>query len=476
MPHDPSRNPPAFAVGRFNRLFLFILLLGSWPAAGEQTLVACSDVMTDAEKTRLIFKTTASVSHQIFTLDSPDRAVIDIADARLIGKFPDAATQDPTLVGLRSGVRQQGDLRIVLDLKRPVRIKSFSTPDAKGYRLTVDLLPNTYASSRREYSAASRRVTPVMAKAGASRTAIIAIDAGHGGEDPGAIGSSGTREKDVTLAVARKLAQLVDKEPGMRALMIRNGDEFIGLRQRILKARDNKADMFISIHADAFNDTESHGSSVYTLSNTGASNEAAMWLADRENSADLIGGVDISASDDLLATVLLDMTQNATIEHSTEVANAVLSYLGKIGDLHKSDVQRAGFVVLKAPDIPSVLVETAFISNVSEEQRLTTNAHQQRLAQAIFAGIKVYLKKFPLRDSQPTANAQGSDSSMRRSLSATTRPRDATVAREYVINSGDTLEKIAKQHRVSLSSLRTENGLAEDARIRAGQILVIPES
>ncbi len=194
----------------------------------------------------------------------------------------------------------------------------------------------------------------------------------------------------------------------MRALMIRDGDDFIGLRQRIMKAREHKADIFISLHADAFKNTDAHGSSVYTLSNVGASSEAAMWLADRENSVDLVGGVDISASDDLLATVLMDMTQNATIEHSTEVANAVLSYLGTIGETHKHEVQRAGFVVLKSPDIPSLLIETAFISNASEEKRLKDNAHQQRLAQAILAGVKVYLKKFPPQGFQSAASNNAS--------------------------------------------------------------------
>lgn len=469
-----------------NRFLVLLLLLTYLPAAGSQVVMECGSVSTDTEKTRLIFEATDSVSHQVFTLDGPDRVVIDIADAILLGKLPQVTTQDPTLVGLRSGVRNQSDLRIVLDLKHAVRIKSFSTPsaDGKGHRLIVDLIPKGNVVSRGESRPLTSRSTVaansrVASGTDALRTAVIAIDAGHGGEDPGAIGPSGTREKDVTLAIARKLARLVDNEPEMRSLMIRDGDAFIGLRQRILKAREHQADVFISIHADAFSNTDSHGSSVYTLSNVGASSEAAMWLADRENSADLVGGVDISASDDLLATVLLDMTQNATIEHSTEVASSVLSYLGTIGDLHKNEVQRAGFVVLKSPDIPSLLVETAFISNEGEERRLTSNAHQQRLAQAILAGVRAYLKKFPLRGFQtasgnhPMISPGMPDRTRTGRVSATPNLR-AKTAREYVINAGDTLSEIAKQHRVSLSSLRASNGLEEGETIRAGQILAIP--
>ncbi|AFL75835.1 N-acetylmuramoyl-L-alanine amidase family protein [Thiocystis violascens] len=471
-----------------NRFIVFFLLLISLPVAGSPASVECAGVSTDDGKTRLILATTASVSHQVFTLDGPDRVVIDIADARLIGKLPEATAQDPTLIGLRSGVRNQGDLRIVLDLKHAVRIKSFSTPsaDGHGHRLFVDLIPKGNAKSSgdpRRMTASTAIATansPAAPRTGALRTAVIAIDAGHGGADPGAIGPTGIREKDVTLAIARKLASLVDKEPGMRALMIRDSDDFIGLRQRILKAREHKADIFISIHADAFNNTDAHGSSVYTLSNVGASSEAAMWLADRENSADLVGGVDISASDDLLATVLLDMTQNATIEHSTEVASAVLSYLGAVGDMHRKDVQRAGFVVLKSPDIPSLLVETAFISNADEEKRLKSNAHQQRLAQAILAGVKAYLKKFPPRGLQTASAVVSSTAGPTHSAtarapaiqaSAGSRPNET---RGYVVNSGDTLSGIAKRHRVSLSSLRAENGLEEGDMIRAGQVLAIP--
>ncbi len=244
--------------------------------------------------------------------------------------------------------------------------------------------------------------------------------------------------------------------------MIRDGDYYVGLQQRIDMARERRADLFVSIHADAFANANAKGSSVYTLSYSGASSEAAKWLASRENSADLIGGVDLSTNDDLLATVLMDMTQNATIEHSTEAAAMVLANLGRLGVVHRNDVQRAGFAVLKAPDVPSILVETAFISNSEEERRLRDRGHQRQLAEAILDGVKGYFRKYPphgvLVDASPLRSSGGGRSN----------------GREYVIGPGDTLSGIAKQHSVSISALRAHNGLNDDM-IQVGQVLSIPE-
>ena len=228
------------------------------------------------------------------------------------------------------------------------------------------------------------------------RALVIAIDPGHGGKDPGAIGPKGTREKDITLAVAKRLAALIAKEPGMRPYLTRDGDSFVPLRKRMTKARAQGADLFISIHADAFKDADVRGSAVFTLSPRGASSEAAKWLADRENAADLVGGVDLGEADNVLATVLLDMSQNATMEHSGLAAQMVLDKLQGVGALHHRRVQQAGFVVLKSPDIPSLLVEAAFISNPDEEARLTNPAQQQRLAEAVLRGIKAYFRKHPV--------------------------------------------------------------------------------
>jgi N-acetylmuramoyl-L-alanine amidase len=350
----------------------------------------------------------------------------------------------------------------VLDLKQPVRVKSFllDPADGKGHRLVVDLIPKGARKTGIAPVAAAKSApaAPPVARGRTvpTRPLVVAIDAGHGGQDPGAIGARGTREKNVTLAIAKRLAALVAREPGMRPLMIRDGDYFVPLRSRMLKARKHQADIFISIHADAFENRGVRGSSVFTLSERGASSEAAKWLADRENSADLVGGVDLGKGDDVLANVLLSMSQNATIEHSGEAAKAVLENLSQLGATHHGNVQKAGFVVLKSPDIPSLLVETAFISNPEEEARLVNPANQQRLAQAILAGIKAYFQKY-----RP------------QSLRAKGAVAGVEPGRRHVIDRGDTLAEIAKRYQVSLSDLRAANRIDGDT-IRIGQVLTIP--
>jgi N-acetylmuramoyl-L-alanine amidase len=317
-----------------------------------------------------------------------------------------------------------------------------------GHRLVIDM------ESKQDVKPAVKVTAPVRGdKNKAGRDLIVAIDAGHGGEDPGAKGPSGVLEKTVVLAIARKLAQKVDAEPGMKAVLIRTGDYYIGLRKRIHKAREARADLFVSIHADAFNDPKVRGSSVYTLSQRGASSEAAHWLAEKENSADLVGGIGLDDKDDLLASVLLDLSMSATMQASREAADDVLKQLRGLGKTHKRRVQYAGFQVLKAPDIPSMLVETAFISNPGEEARLRDPKHQTRLAEALLKGIRHYFRTYPPSGTWMAQNTQ----------------------RKHVIARGDTLSMIAKQYRVSLKKLRTANKLSSD-RIRIGQVLSIPES
>ncbi|MGQ9658967.1 MAG: N-acetylmuramoyl-L-alanine amidase [Thermochromatium sp.] len=452
----------------------FLLLIPLLPTASAVE-VQCHWNPTDSGKTQLFFDATGPVSHRIFTLDQPDRVVIDIAGARLRGALPAARMEDPVLIGIRAGIRDNQDLRLVLDLKRSVRVKSFVTQAGAGdaQRLIVELIPGASdAAGLRPVS--SRRLAPV-AWSSRRRTAIVAIDAGHGGEDPGAIGPNGTCEKDVTLAIARKLERMIEREPGMRAVMIRDGDYYVGLSERALIARQHKADLLISIHADAYTNPNAQGSSVYVLSQGAAGSEGAGWLAERENTRDRTGDVSVPTSESLLAEVLLDMTQHATTEHSTEAADLILGALKRVGPIHKGDVQRAGFVVLKSPDIPSLLVETAFISNADEEVRLRTTEHQQHLAEAILAGIKGYFAKYPPQELL-SAEADGGRSSsgaahgVRSAASST--PRGGL--REYVISQGDTLSGIAKRHRVSLSSLRAENGLDDSDVIRVGQVIAIP--
>jgi N-acetylmuramoyl-L-alanine amidase len=384
------------------RVLLGLLLLAALgPSSAGQVKVHGARIWNAPDHTRIVIDTAAPIQHKIFALDDPHRLVVDIADARLAGELPTADGDDLIVAGLRSGVRDGDDLRVVLDLKQAVKAKSFQLApnDTYGHRLVIDVSPR---SGRAPLQLASRAPTPtapqhlsVQPKGVRDRDVVVAVDAGHGGEDPGAIGPSGTREKDVTLAISRKLAGRIDRQRGMRAVLIRDGDYFIALRQRISKARRHRADLFVSIHADAFKDRRVRGSSVYTLSNGGATSEAARWLAERENRADLVGGVNLAEQNDVLAGVLLDMTQNATLEHSSIAAERVLSKLRTLGDVHQTRIQKAGFAVLKSPDIPSMLVETAFISNPDEERRLRSSGYQDQLADHLLEGIIDYFQEYP---------------------------------------------------------------------------------
>jgi N-acetylmuramoyl-L-alanine amidase len=402
-----------------HRVLLAALLLAAvGSSVAAQVTVHGARIWSAPDHTRIVIDTAAPVQHKIFALDSPDRLVVDIAGAKLNGQLPSADGDDRLIDGVRSGVRNGGDLRVVLDLKQAVKAKSFLLePNNKyGHRLVIDVSPKASAGRLQVASRTPPPATPrhlsVQPKGTRHRDVVVAIDAGHGGEDPGAIGPSGTREKDVTMAISRKLAARVDRQPGMRAVLIRDGDYFIPLRKRIDKARQHQADLFVSIHADAFQDRRVRGSSVYTLSNGGATSEAAKWLAERENRADLIGGVNLSDQNDVLAGVLLDMTQNATLEHSSIAADRVLSKLRALGDVHQTQIQKAGFAVLKSPDIPSMLVETAFISNPDEEKRLRTGSYQDKLADYLVEGIIDYFEDYPppgTRFARDPGGARGGD-------------------------------------------------------------------
>ncbi|HEY8555522.1 MAG TPA: N-acetylmuramoyl-L-alanine amidase [Burkholderiales bacterium] len=347
------------------------------------------------DHTRLVFDLSGPLEHRVFTLKDPDRIVVDLDNAELAGPLPELDFSGPLLAGVRSGRPEVGTLRIVLDLKTAVQPRTFVLGPAGqyGHRLVIDLIDSRAAAQEKEAPAARED-----ARAAAKRPFTVAIDAGHGGEDPGAIGRRyRTREKDVTLAIARELARLVDAAPGMRAVLIRDGDYYVGLRERYMKARKHRADLFISIHADAVPGRQASGSSVYALSEKGATDAMARLLAERENDADLIGGVSIGEMDDMLAKVLLDLSQTRTIQDSLVFGNDLLSELRQVGPLHSSQVRQAGFMVLKAPDIPSVLVETAFISNPAEERKLRSRAFQRRMAEGIFRGIKRYMARLPDR-------------------------------------------------------------------------------
>ncbi len=406
------------------------------------------------DHTRVVFDTSGPVSHRLFTLPDPHRLVVDVPAAQA----PAAIQASGGVVkGIRAAKNTPDTLRIVLDLTQAAKPTSFAlTPSGQyGHRLVIDLYPE--AVSAAATSAAMAPAKPgvnktVVSPPAQARDLVIAIDAGHGGDDPGAVGRSKTREKDVVLAIARRLASLVEKEPGMRPVLIREGDYYVGLRQRIDKARKHKADLFISIHADGFKDHRASGSSVYVLSRRGASSEMARVLAARENAADLVGGVSLDDKDDLLREVLLDLSQTATLEASFSVADNMLGELTRISKTHKSSVQQAGFVVLKSPDIPSILVETAFISNPAEEKKLRDAKHQQQLANAMLRGIRDYFGKHP-----PPG----------------TLVARKNATRQYVVKRGDTLSDIAQQFSVSLNELRGYNSLKSDT-LRIGDTLRIP--
>lgn len=404
------------------------------------------------DHTRVVFDTSGPVSHKLFTLDKPDRLVIDVPSTEAPA---DLKGNGGVVKSIRAARNSPDTVRIVLDLKQSVKPRSFSlTPNGQyGHRLVIDLYPQAQAATPAAPAAAAAPAAKPKAKQAVvtppsqARDLVIAIDAGHGGDDPGAIGRRKTSEKDVVLAIARRLATLIEKEPGMTPVLIREGDYYVGLRQRIQKARKHRADLFISIHADGFKDHRASGSSVYVLSRRGASSEMARVLAARENAADLVGGVSLDDKDDLLREVLLDLSQTATLEASFSVAENMLGELKNMGKTHKSSVQQAGFVVLKSPDIPSILVETAFISNPDEEKKLRDPGHQQRLAHAMLRGIRDYFGKHP--------------------------PPGTLMARQYVVKRGDTLSDIAQQFSVTLNDLRGYNSLKNDT-LRVGETLRIP--
>jgi N-acetylmuramoyl-L-alanine amidase len=346
----------------------------------------------NSSMTRLVFDLSGPVEHSVFTLSQPERVVIDIESTALQRPLP-AVQNSGKLKRIRHGVRNGGDLRVVADVHGRVRPRSFLLkPNGKyGWRLVVDLHDNAlYAEQQQQIK--PRKQAPEKPL----RNVVVAIDAGHGGKDPGAVGPNGTHEKDITLAVALRLEKLLKNQRGITPVLIRKRDKFVSLRERVRIARSRKADLFVSIHADAFRDRRARGSSVYALSLRGASSEAAKWIANKENAADLFGDVSLNQHSDLVASVLLDLAQKATIQSSLDVGENVLGQLKQVGRVHKHKVEQAGFAVLRSPDIPSILVETAFISNPLEERKLRTRAYQSKLALAMQQGVvKHFAAKAP---------------------------------------------------------------------------------
>ncbi len=477
---------------------LFVLLATT--ASASESIVQSVRFWNEADHIRIVFDLSAETTRNIFLLDQPDRVVVDLQNARIATRIKQPELSDPAFRGIRFARRNENDLRIVLDLKNKVLMKSFLSKSGagSGHQLVLDLYdletskakeksfagkafgtpetinsePGDATNARREYVlkngsshagpafpnpiVSKRPIDPVQTRSPpritvASKPAnefVVAIDAGHGGNDPGAKGASGSREKDVVLSIAKKLVRLIAREPGMRAVLIRDGDYFIALRERMRVARAANADIFVSIHADAYNRSDMRGSSVYILSQKGASSEAARWLAAKQNESDRLGGVRLDDKDDMLAEVLLDLSQTATLDASADLANQVLGNLRQLGKVHKRTVQSAGFAVLKSPDIPSILVETAYISNPHEEKNLRNPNYQDQLAKAILTGIRKYYRE-------------------------RTVPALYMAARKHVIEPGETLSGIARRYGLSTRELQAANTL-RSTQIKAGQVLEIP--
>jgi N-acetylmuramoyl-L-alanine amidase len=355
-------------------------------------------------------ESSSAIQHSVFSVKDPQRLVLDLQTddltAALMELYAKVASEDPYIQGLRVARNRPGVIRVVLDLKTDVKPQVFTLPPIAeyGHRLVLDIYPTVPLDPLAALIEQTQKPEQRKPAEKIARLATIVIDAGHGGEDPGALGRHGSREKDITLAIARRLKGLVDDEPNMRALLTRDGDYFLSLDVRVGKARKVKADLFVSIHADAFVRPHARGSSVFALSERRATSEAARLLAKKENEADLIGGVNLDVKDKYLAQTLLDLSQTATIDHSLRLGSSVLKRLGGVNTLHKPHVEQASFAVLKAPDVPSILVETAFISNPEEEKRLNDDAYQDKLARALLEGIRDYIAKHPPRPSPLALN------------------------------------------------------------------------
>ncbi len=437
-----------------------LVLLGLFAAGAlAQTPIKDVRIWSSPNRTRLVFELGNRVQDHVFTLTRPDRVVIDFKDARLTTDISNLDLRGTPIRDIRSAPRHGSDYRVVLDLEHAVKLRKRQLQPNKhyGHRLVLDLNDSGSATGAR----------PVLLDDSSEqrRDIVVVIDAGHGGEDPGAIGPDGVKEKNVTLHIARDLRALVATQPGFTARMTRKGDYFIPLRKRTQIARQDHADLFVSIHADSFPNRAATGASVYALSKRGASSETARWLAHDENRADLIGGagkgVSLEDKGHTLAGVLLDLSMTAKINSSLRIGHSVLRQLAGATDLHRHRVEQAAFVVLKSPDVPSILVETGFISNPHEERALSSRAHQRSIALAIFKGLLHYFAKSP-----PAGTLLAWEKR---------HGREPSQILSYRVQAGDTLSGIAQQNETSVGALKRLNNLDSDM-VQVGQVLHIPTS
>lgn len=503
---------PVFALAKLRTLLLFASL-GAASCLGAAEL-RNAELTADASGAELNLQLDETAAVKVFTLQNPQRVVVDLPQTRASAGFSLPPSQG-IVTRLRQGQPQPGTLRLVLETQAgfepkiekqgsSIRVrlgqmqattlatapKTTSSPAAIEQPKQASVMPpppqnpllvggkqNNPASQSSQSSPAATDAPAVIEAPKTSQVAVapprnatktvqsvlgsqsrklvVAIDAGHGGKDPGAIGPKGTREKKITLAVAKELARQINEEPGMRAVLIRDGDEFVPLQERFMRARRAQADIFLSIHADAAENHTVHGSSVFVLSTKGASSQAARWLADKENAADLVGGVSLDDKDRGLSAVLLDLSQSATMRVSEDAAQEVLSSLKALGKAHKKQVEHANFVVLRSPDVPSMLIETGFITNPAEEEKLNDPNHRSRLASAIVGGVRNYFSDQPPPGTWFAQQA---------------RP---VRERQHVVARGETLSSIAAQHEVPVQAILQANQKRDD-QVRIGERLTIP--
>lgn len=411
------------------------------------------------DNTRLVFDLSGPVEHRVFVLSNPSRVVVDISDVSLSTDLGRLSLDNSGVSRIRSGQREGGELRVVLDLSAQLNPRSFvlRPNEQYGHRLVLDLERPPGLSMEPSERQVSRSADDLSNQ---QRNIIVAIDAGHGGEDPGAIGPRGTREKDVVLAIARELYNQLEDVRGYEPVLMRTGDYYLSLQRRRELAREKQADLFISIHADAFTNPRASGASVFALSSSGATSAMAGYLANQENEADVIGGVNgvsLEDKDEILRSVLVDLSMTATLRSSLDVGNDILSEMKQVARMHKASVEQAGFAVLKSPDVPSVLVETGFISNPTEEANLGSAGYRRQLAAAIRQGVTQWFERNP-----PPGTW------------VAWQKREAGTLRRYVVVSGDTLSGIASRNNTSVSRLREVNQLNGTA-IRIGQVILIPQ-
>jgi len=466
------------------QLTALMMLAVVFSVAADAAQIDSVRVWRAPDHTRIVFDLSAPVDHSVAPLSDPDRLLLVVPGTQLKTSLDSLALADTPVNAIRFS-HDGSDLRLVFDLKKKVQTRSFILKKHadKGDRLVVDLLDDvsTPVASTTSAPAAQPAATPPPANpvvpaattkpaapstpppaTGSQRNIIVAIDAGHGGEDPGAIGPGRLREKDVTLSIAKELVAAINAERGFEGKLVRTGDYFIPLKKRRDLARNMKADLFVSIHADAFTKPSARGASVFALSRHGATSETARFLAQRENESDLIGGVggiSLEDKDQVLAGVLVDLSMTSTLNDSLRVGQQVLNSMGNIAVLHKRQVEQAGFVVLKSPDVPSILVETGFISNPEEARKLGTPAYRKQMAQSVFRGVRQYFFQNP-----PPGT-----------FVAAQRASGAQMVSEHVIAPGDTLSAIARRYNISVNQLAAHNGM-KDHSIKVGQTLKIPAS